>query len=49
VRDDFTGRISEQAGRLPIDTHAQAFYKAETREFGPDWQPRFQVHVLFPR
>jgi hypothetical protein len=34
---------------LPINTQLQAFYKAETPEFGPEWQLRFQVQFLFPR
>jgi len=37
-----------QIGR-PIDTQVQAFYKAETRELGPDWQLRFRVPFFFPR
>jgi hypothetical protein len=34
---------------LPVNTQLQAFYNAETPEFGPDWQLRAQVQVLFPR
>jgi hypothetical protein len=34
---------------LPINTQLQAFYNAETPEFGPDWQLRAQVQFLFPR
>ena len=34
---------------LPINTQLQAFYNAETPEFGPDWQLRAQVQFLFPK
>jgi hypothetical protein len=34
---------------LPVNTQLQAFYNAETPEFGPDWQLRAQVQFLFPR
>ncbi len=34
---------------LPINTQLQAFYNAETPEFGPDWQLRAQLQFLFPR
>ncbi len=34
---------------LPVNTQLQAFYNADTPEFGPDWQLRFQVQFLFPR
>jgi hypothetical protein len=34
---------------LPINTQLQAFYNADTPEFGPDWQLRAQVQLLFPR
>lgn len=34
---------------LPVNTQLQAFYNAATPEFGPDWQLRFQVQLLFPR
>ena len=34
---------------LPVNVQLQAFYNAETPEFGPDWQLRFQVQFLFPR
>ena len=34
---------------LPVNVQLQAFYNAETPEFGPDWQLRAQVQFLFPR
>jgi hypothetical protein len=34
---------------LPLNTQLQAFYNAETPEFGPDWQLRAQFQFLFPR
>jgi hypothetical protein len=34
---------------LPVNTQLQAFYNAETPEFGPDWQLRAQVQFLFPK
>jgi len=34
---------------LPVNTQLQAFYNAETPEFGPDWQLRAQVQLLFPK
>jgi hypothetical protein len=34
---------------LPVNTQLQAFYNAETPEFGPDWQLRAQLQFLFPR
>ena len=34
---------------LPVNTQVQAFYNAETPEFGPDWQLRLQLQFLFPR
>jgi hypothetical protein len=34
---------------LPINAQLQAFYNAETPEFGPDWQLRAQLQFLFPR
>jgi hypothetical protein len=34
---------------LPVNTQLQAFYNADTPEFGPDWQLRAQVQFLFPR
>ncbi len=34
---------------LPINTQLQAFYNADTPEFGPDWQLRAQLQFLFPR
>ena len=34
---------------LPVNTQLQAFYNAETPEYGPDWQLRAQVQFLFPK
>jgi hypothetical protein len=34
---------------LPINTQLQAFYNAETPQFAPEWQLRFQLQFLFPR
>ena len=34
---------------LPVNTQIQAFYNAETPEFGPDWQLRVQIQFLFPK
>jgi hypothetical protein len=44
------GKLSRLATvGLPVDAQLQAFYNAETPEFGPDWQLRFQLKFLFPR
>jgi hypothetical protein len=34
---------------LPVNTQLQSFFNAEKPDFGPDWQLRFQVQLLFPR
>lgn len=34
---------------LPVNTQVQAFYNAIRPDFGPDWQLRLQVQLLFPK
>jgi len=36
-------------GRLPLNLSLSAFYNVETPQYGPDWQLRFTVQILFPR
>jgi hypothetical protein len=37
-------------GKLPVNLQLQAFYNVVSpKEFGPDWQLRFQVQLLFPK
>jgi hypothetical protein len=35
--------------KLPINTQLQAFGNVAKPEFGPDWQLRFQIQLLFPK
>ena len=35
--------------KLPINTQLQAFGNAARPEFGPKWQLRFQIQLLFPK
>jgi hypothetical protein len=43
------GEALGNLAKLPINTSLQAYYNALTPSFGPDWQLRFQVQLLFPR
>ena len=36
-------------GRLPVNTQASAYYNVETPKYGPDWQLRLQVQLMFPK
>ena len=36
-------------GHLPLNLSLSAFYNVETPQYGPDWQLRFTVQMLFPR
>jgi hypothetical protein len=36
-------------GRLPVNTQLGAYYNVEKPEFGPDWQIRAQVQLMFPK
>ena len=42
------GRIF-RIGSQPMNFSTQAFYHAESPEFGPDWSLRLQLQFLFPR
>jgi hypothetical protein len=46
---DLVGDALGDLGKLPINTQLQAFYNAVTPDYGPDWQLRFQVQLLFPK
>ena len=35
-------------GKLPLNTQISAYYNVETPEYGPDWQLRVQVQLMFP-
>ena len=35
-------------GKLPVNLQTQAYYFVEKPDFGPDWQLRVQVQLLFP-
>jgi hypothetical protein len=36
-------------GRLPVNTQLGAYYNVVKPEFGPDWQLRVQVQLMFPK
>jgi len=36
-------------GKLPLNLQASAYYNVEKPEYGPDWQLRIQVALLFPK
>jgi hypothetical protein len=38
-----------RVGKLPVNAQLQAFGNVETPQFGPDWQLRFQIQLLFPK
>jgi hypothetical protein len=54
-RDVWTTPIGAGAGRLfrvgklPVNCQLGAYSNIHTPEFGPDWQLRFQVQLLFPK
>jgi len=35
-------------GKLPVNLQTQAYYYAETPEYGPEWQWRFQFQFFLP-
>ena len=36
-------------GKLPVNSQISAYYNVEKPEFGPDWQIRAQVQLMFPK
>jgi hypothetical protein len=36
-------------GKQPVNGQVSAYYNAEKPEFGPDWQLRLQLQLLFPK
>ena len=42
------GRVF-RVGKQPINTQVSAYYNVEKPEFGPDWQLRLQLQLLFPK
>ena len=36
-------------GRLPVNSQLSAYYNVEKPEFGPDWQIRAQIQLMFPK
>jgi hypothetical protein len=54
-RDVWTTPVGAGAGRLfrlgklPVNAQLAAYSNIHTPEFGPDWQLRFQVQLLFPK
>jgi hypothetical protein len=36
-------------GKLPVNTQLAAYYNAVKPDFGPNWQIRFQVQLMFPK
>ena len=36
-------------GPLPVNTQLSAYYNAVKPDFGPNWQIRAQVQLLFPK
>jgi hypothetical protein len=36
-------------GKLPLNLQASVYYNVEKPEYGPDWQLRIQVALLFPK
>ena len=36
-------------GKLPLNLSLAAFYNVETPAYGPDWQLRFSIQMLFPK
>jgi hypothetical protein len=35
-------------GRLPVNSQISGYYNVETPKYGPDWQLRVQVQLMFP-
>jgi hypothetical protein len=38
-----------RVGKQPVNTQVSAYYNVEKPEFGPDWQLRVQVQLMFPK
>jgi hypothetical protein len=36
-------------GKLPVNSQISAYYNVETPTYGPDWQLRVQVQLMFPK
>jgi hypothetical protein len=36
-------------GKLPVNAQIDAYYNVEKPEFGPDWQVRSFVQLMFPK
>jgi hypothetical protein len=36
-------------GKLPLNLQASGYYKVEKPDYGPDWQLRIQVALLFQK
>jgi hypothetical protein len=36
-------------GKLPVNSQLSAYYNVEKPQFGPDWQIRAQVQLMFPK
>jgi len=36
-------------GKLPVNSQLSAYYNVEKPEFGPDWQIRAQIQLMFPK
>ena len=36
-------------GKQPLNAQVSAYYNVETPDFGPDWQLRLQLQLLFPK
>jgi len=38
-----------KVGRQPVNAQLAAYYNVEKPKFGPDWQLRVQIQLLFPK
>jgi len=43
------GKLVMLRGKLPVNLQTQLYYNVVRPDFGPEWQWRFQLQLLFPK